>query len=550
VTQYDAFISYRRSDGRAVANWLRRELERFRPPKKLAHLAGKRLRVYLDTAYERGTNDFYEHSIRPALLTSRYLIVIATPDALTSPAGKEDWMRRELIDFANGPNAANVLAVRGAGEFPGLLPTDLAERFPNIEVVDLRGAGPFAFLNPFRATRLADEKLKLLASLLDVPLEDVPALRLEEERQQQTKLGAAAGVTFAVFSLVAGASVFAFKSLWTAREAFESSMFSTERMISAISDGIPSEDTPYGVRGVLLNQACDLIDKLAQEAANAPSIRERVLCEIERARGREAQKEHALAEATLAAAVQLARAEAKRTRSSPAGRALVEARIGMADYLQRVNAPDKAEAALGALLGDAQRLAVDHPNEPYFLIAQAEAYVREASWVHSGADPAAELAAIDQAVLLIGKAASHRETLPEQLTHVLPWQADLLSQAANAALTLNDQSRVLQYLREAVRVRNKIDWSRANLPAEGRAGNEISIAELYIAIAAIEAAQRRFARSREAMAQAGLRVTAVANQRGLPANLGARIRETRRKLDELKREINFDSSPPRAGSRS
>ena len=42
----------------------------------------QRLRVYLDTAYERGTSDFYEHNIKPALLASRWLIVVATPAAI------------------------------------------------------------------------------------------------------------------------------------------------------------------------------------------------------------------------------------------------------------------------------------------------------------------------------------------------------------------------------------------------------------------------------------------------------------------------------------
>ena len=151
--EYDAFTSYRRSDGRRVAEWLRRELERFRPPKKLAYVAAKKLRVYLDTAYERGTDDFYENSIRPALLASRYLIVVATPDALERAPGKTDWMQRERADFANRPNARNVLVARGAGGFPGTLPADLAERFPNIEIVDLRGAGRLSPQAPEREHR-------------------------------------------------------------------------------------------------------------------------------------------------------------------------------------------------------------------------------------------------------------------------------------------------------------------------------------------------------------------------------------------------------------
>ena len=56
------------------------------------------LRIYLDTMYERATNDFYEGVTRPAPLfvRSRYLIVVATPDAADRGPGSPDWMRREI----------------------------------------------------------------------------------------------------------------------------------------------------------------------------------------------------------------------------------------------------------------------------------------------------------------------------------------------------------------------------------------------------------------------------------------------------------------------
>ena len=79
---YDAFISYRRSDGIAVARWLRRALESFRVPRSMRNGYDRRLRIYIDTAYERGTSDFYENNIRPALLASRFLLIVATPNAL------------------------------------------------------------------------------------------------------------------------------------------------------------------------------------------------------------------------------------------------------------------------------------------------------------------------------------------------------------------------------------------------------------------------------------------------------------------------------------
>ena len=59
---YDAFISDRRSDGGRTARWLRRELQAFRPPRTLRDRLPRRLRIYLDAAYERGSTDFFENN--------------------------------------------------------------------------------------------------------------------------------------------------------------------------------------------------------------------------------------------------------------------------------------------------------------------------------------------------------------------------------------------------------------------------------------------------------------------------------------------------------
>jgi hypothetical protein len=107
---FDAFISYRRSDGASFARRLRRALREFRPPKSIRGSSAP-LGIYLDTMYERATNDFYEGVTRPALVGSRYLIVVATPDAAGRGSGSPDWMRREIDDFEAGPNAGNVIAV-------------------------------------------------------------------------------------------------------------------------------------------------------------------------------------------------------------------------------------------------------------------------------------------------------------------------------------------------------------------------------------------------------------------------------------------------------
>jgi hypothetical protein len=96
---YDAFISYRRSDGAAIAAWLRRRLQDYTLPSKIA--AGRnKLRVYLDTAFERANEDFWANNIEPALRASRYLVVVATPDTLRPRAdGEQNWVERGIIHW-------------------------------------------------------------------------------------------------------------------------------------------------------------------------------------------------------------------------------------------------------------------------------------------------------------------------------------------------------------------------------------------------------------------------------------------------------------------
>src|SRR6478609_6569868 len=96
---YDAFISYRRSDGSTISSWLRNTLQSYKLPTALA--AGRNnLRIYLDTAFERANEDFWANNIEPSLRKSRYLIVIATLDTLRPRSdGQQNWVQREIEFF-------------------------------------------------------------------------------------------------------------------------------------------------------------------------------------------------------------------------------------------------------------------------------------------------------------------------------------------------------------------------------------------------------------------------------------------------------------------
>jgi hypothetical protein len=120
-SQFDAFISYRRKDGRTLAARLRDALEHYKLPRSIRR-DRQRLKIYLDTAYERATEDFYENVILPALKRSRSIIVIATLGAYEARAdGQRNWIEREIEDFRKLPQRAEgVRVVCGSGAFEGV----------------------------------------------------------------------------------------------------------------------------------------------------------------------------------------------------------------------------------------------------------------------------------------------------------------------------------------------------------------------------------------------------------------------------------------------
>lgn len=295
--EYDAFISYRRKDGAAVANWLRHALQGFRAPRRLRELRQRRLVVYLDTAYERGTQDFFDHSILPALRASRFLIVLATPDAMTPRAdAATDWMQREIEAFSSLPQHEHVIAVRAAGSFEGPLPGGLDQRYPQIELVDLRGAGQSTLFSPRRGARLQDELLKIAGPLLDVSQLQMPELRREQERRQQMRLGAWTGAGSA---LVVGAVTVAVLALLSERHAvraLQDASFATERAIQAADRALMPGEGPTDARGRLLDEVCDLRDRVLRESgAGTGAPRVRRVCKLERVRGLLAQADPAAA---------------------------------------------------------------------------------------------------------------------------------------------------------------------------------------------------------------------------------------------------------------
>jgi formylglycine-generating enzyme required for sulfatase activity len=191
---YDAFISYKRSDGTRAARWLRRRLVGYRLPRSLRAQWPDRLTVYLDTIYEHATEDFFENNIKLALRRSRYFILVITPAMLADQGRAESWVERELQEFTATEQRQNVIAVMAPGLDETSLPSTLAEKYPRLEIVTLKDLTTERFWRWSKWWSLSDELLKITGPLCRIATVDMPRLRGEERNRTLRILGVASAV--------------------------------------------------------------------------------------------------------------------------------------------------------------------------------------------------------------------------------------------------------------------------------------------------------------------------------------------------------------------
>jgi WD40 repeat protein len=209
--EYDAFLSYRRRDATRLAQWVRSKLQHFRlPPEILRELSPHKQelhrrgpRVWLDTSYEKSSDDFLLKKVFPALDKSARLIVICTPAALEriherDGTVQDNWLVREVDRFLSTSRAEEldrpIDVVFGPGAVEGNYPGRLSER-PRWDWIDFR---TFAAWRARWFTEALDGAVaKLVASLYDIPDRFLPDLRREERlRRNRTIAGFAVGGFF------------------------------------------------------------------------------------------------------------------------------------------------------------------------------------------------------------------------------------------------------------------------------------------------------------------------------------------------------------------
>ena len=212
-TRYYAFLSYSHKD-KELADWLHRELEKFRVPGALAGkltangVVPRRLTPIFRDQHELSASSDLAEDIKAALAASQFLIVLCSPRSAHS-----EWTNAEIESFKRTRPEGCVLAAIADGEpfasdMPGreeeeCFPPALRYKYDRRGRPTSRRAEPLAA--DFRASgegrRLAF--LKLVAGMLGVALDELVQRESTRRHRQLAWLAAASLAGMAITSTLA-----------------------------------------------------------------------------------------------------------------------------------------------------------------------------------------------------------------------------------------------------------------------------------------------------------------------------------------------------------
>jgi tetratricopeptide (TPR) repeat protein len=204
-SRYRAYISYSHKDEKWAA-WLQRALESYRVPR---HLVGNqtpvgkvpaRIRpVFRDREDFSSATDL-EGTVKQALAESENLILICSPNAVAS-----EWVNEEIRHFAALGRASNIFCMLVGGE--PAADGALSSCFPSA-LAEIGNKEPLAADVRKWADGKHVAKLKLIAGLLGIRLDELRQRDLQQRRKRHVVLGlaAVAVLTLTVMTIISQVS--------------------------------------------------------------------------------------------------------------------------------------------------------------------------------------------------------------------------------------------------------------------------------------------------------------------------------------------------------
>jgi tetratricopeptide (TPR) repeat protein len=275
MAAYDAFLSYNHAKDKPIAAALQSAVQRLGKP----WYRRRALRVFRDDTSLSATPSLWP-SIEQALRQSRFLILLASPEAATSPWVNKEvayWLEHKSPDtLLIGVTDGDLSWDSSIGDFAQRddvpLPPVLCGRFPSEpKWVDFRtyrdGANP-------RDGKFADLAATFAASIHGIPKEDLLSQEVQQQRRALMLAWSAAALLFLLTGAAAWQWSAAIKSEQRAERNFGVAKDTVDRVIFDLAQGLHNVE---GIRAdtvrQILGRAEIAIGQLASRTESDPQVR-------------------------------------------------------------------------------------------------------------------------------------------------------------------------------------------------------------------------------------------------------------------------------------
>lgn len=480
-TRFYAFLSYSHKD-KELADWLHRELERFKVPHSLAGkltangVVPRRLSPIFRDQQDLSAGADLAQEIKAALAASQFLVVLCSPTAAISR-----WTNQEIESFKRTRPEGCVLAAVVAGEpFASDLPGREAEEcFPPAlrYKYDRRGhqtnkrAEPLAadFRDHAEGRRLAF--LKLVAGMLGVGLDELVQRETTRRHRQLAWLAAGSLAGMAVTSTLA-------VTAFTARNAAREQRREAEGLVAFMLGDLRAKLEPIGKLDALDGVGARVLAYYSHQ--NASELTDAAL--LQRSRALSLMAEVANDRGDLGTAYSLYReatagtAEAVRRNPDDPQRLYDHAQnqFYFADIAMKKGQKESAESAFREYKRLADRMVELDPNNMKWRMEVQNADANLALMLGSQRrfqEAAAQWGQAYRMIEALATADPSNRDYQQSLAESLAWYADAERDAGDMKTATALRERNVALLTRLASETGDISWTQKLIPAERGLGN-------------------------------------------------------------------------------